>query len=103
MVSRWRSLEELSSRPPALREVTHVFLDPWPEASSPPAFLSLARSCQSQGLGLLMLDYKYLFHTVKATPDTTVQDWEVTSERVKWEARERAMEKERRLASSLVA
>ena len=90
VVSRWRSLEELSEQPPALREVTHVFLDPWPEDSSPLAFMSLARSSQSQGLELLMMDYKYLFHTVRGTPYTTVQDWEVTSPIVRWEARERA-------------
>jgi hypothetical protein len=83
VVRVWRSLEDLVARPPAIGDITHVFLDPKHEVVESQHLSSVVAHSKAKGLGLHLLDYLYIVNFVCNTRNTTTEKWEVTTDRVK--------------------
>ena len=77
-----KTLDSLAARLPGPREITHVFLDPWPKVINSDEFQSVVVNCRNKGLSIRFLHYKYLYNLIAGTENATTDKWEVTSESV---------------------
>ena len=55
VVRYYNTLKSLVENPPSVREITHVFLDPWPKVIKSVKFQSVVASCKSKNLNIHFL------------------------------------------------
>ena len=64
VVRYYKTLESLAAKLPGPREITHVFLDPWPKVIKSAEFQCVVANCKSKNLNIHFLHYKYLYNFI---------------------------------------
>ena len=82
VVRYYNTLESLARNPPIAREITHVFLDLCPQIIKSVEFQSVVDSCKRKNLNIYFLYYKYLYDLIDGKENTTVDNWDITSDYV---------------------
>ena len=78
VVRYYNTLESLARNPPSVREIMHVFLDPWPKIIRSVEFHSVVTSCKRKNLNIHFLHYRYLYNLIDGKKNTTVDKWDIT-------------------------
>ena len=80
VVRYYNTLESLATNPLSARDITHVFIDPWPKVIKSAEFQSVVANCKSKNLNIHFLHYKYLYNFINGKKSATIDKWDITSD-----------------------